>query len=122
LSRTLGFADTIRRAFDVEPFRSAGVGPMSYYFDQVFGVDDTCQILRFESLRSELYGYLVQLGLSIPRCLDRAIVSEVPINSSPRSLYRHYYDPRLAEEIGRRDAGLIQRFGYRYEADSSPTR
>lgn len=115
-SRTLGFADTVRRAFEVEPFRSAGTGPMSYYFEQVFGADDACRILRFESLRTELGGHLARLGLAVPSRLARAVASGAAVNSSPRSDFRRYYDPQLADEIGRRDSGLIQRFGYRFAA------
>jgi hypothetical protein len=113
-SQTLSFADTLRRAFESELFRSAGVGPMSYYFAQVFPNDAVCTLLRFESLRTDFLAYLRGLALEIPEELAQAVTAEPPLNSSPRVQYQRYYDRELADEIGRLDAGLIQRFGYRF--------
>lgn len=119
-SRSLDFNDTIRRAFETEPFRSSDLGPMSWYFEQIFAADAGCTILRFESLRADFRGYLERLGLAIPGRLEQAIGGEPALNSSPRSDYRGYYDRALADEIGRRDAGLIERFDYRFSADPPP--
>jgi hypothetical protein len=117
-SRTLSFADTLRSAFESEPFRSAGVGPMSYYFAQVFPDDAACTMLRFESLRMDFLAYLQGLELEVPNELAKAVIAEPPLNSSPRVHYQQYYDRQLADEISRRDGDLIRRFRYRFCEDT----
>jgi len=113
-SGTLGFADTIWRSFEAEPFKSSNTGPMSYFFTQIFGEDCSCEFLRFESLRDDLLRHLQRLGLEVPNSLKRAIQQSVPLNSSPRGDYRTYYDAPLASAISRLDADLISRFGYSF--------
>ena len=114
LSRTLGFSETIRRSFEIEPFGAAGVGLMTYYFKRIFPESAACEILRFESLRTDLLGYLRRLGVVVPQDLEEAILNEPPRNRSPRQPYQTYYDAQLASEIRIRDAYLANRFEYTF--------
>jgi len=111
-SRTLCFADTIRRSFDLQPFADSGVGPLTYFFRRTFEDDDHCSYLRFESLRSDLLGFLRELPLALPPAVEDAILRGPAVNASPRGHYRQYYDSALRREIAERDAELIRRFGY----------
>lgn len=110
--RTLSFNDTIMRALNVEPFYSTGVTPLSYFFNAVYTPGQTCDMLRFEDLRRELYSYMARLGLDLPSSVRSAIRDAPEVNRSPRKDYRAYYTQELVDVIMRRDSDYIDRFKY----------
>lgn len=108
------FAETFRVAMDTEPFRSARVGPLTWFARQTYGEGDSLELLRFEHLREELLQALGGIGLQVPEELERAILAHPPVNATERAPYREYYDPELRDRVAQLDAGLIERFGYRF--------
>jgi hypothetical protein len=112
--RRLGFTETMLRAFDAEPFASAGMSPLQYFFCKTYTAGEACDFLRFEGLRTELHTYLRRLPVIIPATLEAAICDAPDVNRSPRQEYRVYYTTRLIDEIAKRDEDYIARFDYRF--------
>lgn len=112
---TLSFAETFWRALDAEPFKSAGVGPLTYFARHTYGADPAqCRLLRFESLRDDLLATLHGLPVEVPPSLERAILDHPPVNTTEHGHYRDYYDTRLRDKVAELDADLIKRFGYAF--------
>lgn len=63
-------------------------------------------VVRFEHLEDDLEPVFERLGrrLALPHR-----------NMSRRTSYQDYYTPELVDVVARRDAPLIERFGYRYD-------
>jgi hypothetical protein len=112
--RAFGFTDTILRALDAEPFRSAGATPLQYFFNEIYTPGQPCDFLRFEDLRNELDSELARLGLDLPETLRSAICAAPELNRSPRNDYRDYYTEPLMKKIRALDAEYIERFGYEF--------
>jgi hypothetical protein len=103
----------------LEPIRGSGLGFYSYLYDYLYRDDgDTASALRLgrlESLRIDLLEMLRAVGQPISAGLARAIQSGPPLNASRHDDYRDYYAAPLADLVKRRDAPVIERFGYRFE-------
>lgn len=109
------FGDTLTRAMAAEPYRSAGVGPMSLFVRHTYGDDpEAIRLMRFEHLRDDLLSALAALPVPIPEALSRVIREHPPLNRSEHDDYRAYYDDNLRQAVAERDGDLIRRFGYTF--------
>ncbi|HEU4604378.1 MAG TPA: hypothetical protein VFS24_20555 [Steroidobacteraceae bacterium] len=100
-------------AFALAPIRDSGLGFFSYLFRYMFGTDTRgARIERMEQLRETLPSMLDSVGVSLsPEAL--AYLQNAPrANTSEHSAVPSYYDARLNDLVRRKDALVIDRFGY----------
>lgn len=76
--------------------------------------DATVVIGRQESLGEDFLAFLDSIGLPVTGDLREDLLSSDRPNRSKHARYHEYYDEELAEEIRRRAAEVIERFGYSF--------
>jgi hypothetical protein len=69
---------------------------------------------RFEQLRSEMLRPLERTGTPITSKVKRYLDQGPALNAASHAPYRKYYDRELRDLVGRQDAYILDRFGYRY--------
>jgi hypothetical protein len=106
------------RETQVARFRAAlraRVGDWSHVNDYML-LDEkgapACGVGKFETLRADLRGFLVQAGCDV-NGLAEMIATKSPVHVSARDRdWRLYYDDALLEAVANADRAMIQRFGY----------
>jgi hypothetical protein len=94
-------------------------GFYSFLYGYMFGGDSTngnaaaLRIGRMEDLRQELAAMLRQAGENLTESLLDELQNEPPHNTSVHMPYASYYDAQLRQHVARRDADIIDRYGYR---------
>jgi hypothetical protein len=89
------------------------LGFFSYLFEYIFGRGQRdIHIGKMESLREQLPALLNEMG--VPLANDaRAYLDSAPrSNTSEHAASATYYDTSLMELVRRKDASVIERFGY----------
>lgn len=100
--------------FALAPIRGTGLGFYSYLYRYLFGeADASLTVGRMETLREELPRMLDAVGQPVSREMREFIAREAPRNATQHARYTEYYDDELRDLVGRRDAPLIKRHGYR---------
>jgi hypothetical protein len=96
--------------------RGTGQGFYSFLHDYMFGDDPRPdrRIGHMESLREELPRMLAAVGEPLSSSFHADVRGMAPLNVSRHEAYADYYDAGLRELVARRDARLIDRYGYRF--------
>jgi hypothetical protein len=93
--------------------RGTNQGFYSFLHDYMFGADrPERHIGRMESLRDELPRLLAAVGEPLPPAFHADVRGMTPLNVSRHEAYADYYDAGLRDLVARRDARLIERYGY----------
>lgn len=73
-------------------------------------------VIRFEHLVDDLIETTRAAGYVVDENLEEAVRQRAgtPVNSSTHKPYWEYYDERSREIVGRRDAVIVERHGYRF--------
>jgi hypothetical protein len=97
------------------PIRGSGLGFYGYLFDYMYAAPGLApSIGTCENLRADLLGFFDAHGIAASPEL-RDFVRDAPRrNVSEHGDWRDYYDAELAALVATRDAGVIERFGYRF--------
>jgi hypothetical protein len=95
------------------PIRRSGLGFFSYLFEYLFGSDTRrTRIGNMEHLRDQLPGLLSETGVQLPSDALAYLRTAPRSNTSEHAESVTYYDTSLAELVRRKDAAVIERFGY----------
>jgi hypothetical protein len=104
-------------AFALAPIRASGMGFYSFLFRYMYtGGAGEPWIGRCETLRADFRRFLESAGLPVGAELREFIDNAAPRNTSRHGDWRGYYDQELADLVAQRDASVIERFGYRFDA------
>jgi hypothetical protein len=103
--------------FALAPIRGTGLGFYSYLYRYMYGGQGSAvHLARMEVLREELPGILQVAGQPISDEMNAFIQYEASRNVSTHHSYAHYYSEDLRNLVAQRDAEVIDRHGYRFEA------
>lgn len=95
--------------------RDTGQGFYSFLHDYMFGDGRADRrIGQMESLRDELPRMLAAVGEPLSPAFHAEVRGMAPLNVSRHEAYTSYYDAGLRDLVARRDARLIDRYGYRF--------
>jgi hypothetical protein len=99
--------------FALAPIRGATLGFFSYLFQYMFGRDlEGVRVEKSEELRSKLPSMLTEMGVAVSREAVEYLQAAPSANTSEHGDVADYYDAELNELVRRKDAVLIERFGY----------
>jgi hypothetical protein len=103
--------------FALAPIRDSGLGFYSFLFRYMYtGGAGEPWIGRCETLRVDFRQFLESIDVSIGAELGEFIDNAAPRNTSRHGDWRSYYDQALTDLVAQRDASVIERFGYRFDA------
>lgn len=102
----------------VEGYSEPDRGYYSWLFDRMLGGTESplLHIARFENLQADFMDIMRRLGVAESDALESALQATEKKNASSHSHYSHYYDAELRELIAERERGLIDTYGYVFEA------
>lgn len=101
----------------VDFFDSNEKGYYSLLVERMFGEGaDTVKLLRFERLATELSTVMSLLEVPEAGEILAALDQQPRKNRSARGHYAHYYDDELRDLVAEKEASIIRRFGYEFEA------
>jgi hypothetical protein len=104
----------------VENMRSNSKGYYSLLVERMFGADYACQkIIFFERLVENFDKLMHELDVAEAAAMTSLLRSVKRRNSSSHSHYSHYYDDELRDLVRVKEAGLIKRYGYEFENQST---
>ncbi|MGD2171856.1 MAG: aspartyl/asparaginyl beta-hydroxylase domain-containing protein [Gammaproteobacteria bacterium] len=97
------------------------IGYYSWQFQRMHGDLDNpaLHIGRFENLQQDFVSIMRELGVDEADAIEDSFEAMPRINASRHSHYSKYLDDELRDLIAAYDAPIIERFGYRFEADDS---
>jgi len=101
---------------EAEDLHESGLDLYSYFVWDLTERDaepGNLEVVRYESLRSSLQGFLERRGFR-EKCLHDAIAHDPPLNASDHRSYRSYYDAELRDLVQHRAGALIERHGYTF--------
>ncbi|HEU4655762.1 MAG TPA: hypothetical protein VFS47_17365 [Steroidobacteraceae bacterium] len=100
-------------AFALAPIRDSGLGFFSYLFQYLFGTDTrAARIEKMEQLREKLPSMLDAVGVSLSSEALAYLQTAPRANRSEHKEVATYYDAGLNDLVRRKDALIIDRFGY----------
>jgi hypothetical protein len=100
--------------------QSNSKGYYSLLVERMFGAGYACQkIIFFERLVENFDSLMRELGVAEAAAMTSRLRSVKRRNSSSHSHYSHYYDDELRDLVRVKEAGLIQRYGYEFENQST---
>jgi hypothetical protein len=102
--------------FALAPIRGSGLGFYAYLFGYMYAGDGEAIFGRTENLRQELLDAFERLGAEVSTPMREFIQTADARNTSRHGDWREYYDADLARAVAARDAGVIERFGYRFDS------
>lgn len=104
-------------AFDTDRYNS--VGGYTAFMLAMFGTDiENVRLGRFENLREDLLSIISDIT-ELPLLLKYGVNWYPKVNKSPHKHYSEYYDDELREIIAEKDKMMLDRFGYKFENNSS---
>jgi hypothetical protein len=99
--------------FALAPIRRSGWGFFSYLCEYIFGKErDSTHIGKMENLREQLPMLLDQVGVQLSSEALAHLHAAPRINTSQHAATAAYYDTSLMELVRRKDAAVVERFGY----------
>ncbi len=106
---------------DIRAIEPSEEGYYSWQFRRMHGdLDrDDLHIGRFENLQDEFLRIMSELEVEQTGDMQAGFDRIPRVNASKHSHYSEYYDDALRELVARRESGLIDRFGYEFEARES---
>ena len=103
--------------FALEPIRNTQLGFYSYLYRYLYGGGRSPAVVgRVEDLREDLSRMLENVSQPVSADMRAYIEKEAPRNTSAHGAYTDYYSAELRELVAKRDAEIIERHGYRFEA------
>lgn len=101
------------------PIRGTGLGFYSHLYRYLYGESANLHVAHMEALRVELPRVMAHAGVPAGAALGRFLQAGAPRNVSVHGPVDGYYDAELRSLVARRDAALIDRYGY--TVDGGPT-
>jgi hypothetical protein len=103
--------------FALAPIRGTRLGFYSYLYRYLYGgANGVVKLGRMEALREELPKLLQEVNQPISDEMSTFIADEAPRNASQHSSYRGYYSDALRDLVAERDAEIVDRHAYRFDA------
>jgi hypothetical protein len=103
--------------FALAPIRGSGLGFYSYLFRYMYtGTAIEPYVGKCETLRADFLGFLERVGAAATPGVCEFVQSASPRNTSNHGDWRNYYDRDLARLVAERDASVVERFDYRFDA------
>ena len=103
--------------FALAPIRGSGLGFYSYLYQYMYtGVTSALHVGRMEDLPQELLRLFEVTRQPVSDDLRRHLLSAPPANPSKHAPYGSYYDDVLRDRVASRDALVIGRYGYAFDA------
>lgn len=104
-------------------FSTNNQGYYSWLFNRMHGdLDNTnLHIGQFENLQQNFIAIMSNLAVNETEQLNAAFTSTGKLNTSKREHYSHYYDNELIQLIAEKEAELITRYHYHFQADNQST-
>ncbi|MBL8201687.1 MAG: hypothetical protein JNK40_11990 [Chromatiales bacterium] len=103
--------------FALAPIRGTGLGFYSYLYQYLYaGSGSPAHIGRMEELPQALLMLFDAIGYTASAGLGEYLRSAPRVNSSRHDAYGSYYDAELRDRVASRDALVIGRHGYAFEA------
>lgn len=105
----------------IEGLNDPNRGYYSWLFDRMLGGTESprLHVAKFENLQPDFINIMRRLGVAESAALEAALQTTEKKNSSSHSHYSHYYDAELRDLIAERERGLIETYGYSFEAVES---
>jgi len=102
--------------FALEGIRGTGKGFYAFLHRYLFGEAANLHVGRIEGLPATLTELLDGVAEPVSAALREFLNSAPARNESRHAPYREYFDARLRDLVAERDADVVQRYGYRFEA------
>jgi len=97
-------------------FAGSPEGFYSLLFRRMFGDCSGVSCGRMETLRVDLAAFLHRIGVQLNAQEREFIAHGAPLNTSLHEPYAGVYDEGLRDLVARKDASIIERFGYEFGA------
>jgi hypothetical protein len=99
--------------FALAPIRGSGLGFFSFLFRYMFGHElDSVRLEKSEELRDQLPSMLSAVGVQLSSPALEYLRTAPRANTSEHGEIPSYYSSSLSELVRRKDALIIDRFGY----------
>ncbi len=103
----------------LKPLAGSRLGFYSFLYRHIYGEASDVSILDMHALREGLPVLLEQNGVPITAAMLQYLAHTPALNSSEHGHYADYYDATLRALVAERDAAVIARHGYAFEAAGS---
>jgi len=100
----------------VMPLRNSDMGFYSFLYRRMYGDLSRTTLLEMERLRDGLLPFLESVGAPITPAMRAWLRDTPPVNTSVHDRYQAYYDDSLRQLVADKDADIIQRHGFVFEA------
>jgi hypothetical protein len=101
----------------VAPLSGSGLGFYSFLYQRMYGDRNGTTLIDMPQLRAGLPAFLQAVGVLVTPPMQAWLRDSAPINPSTHAHYSGLYDEALRDLVARKDADVIQRHGYRFEAE-----
>lgn len=98
------------------PLSGSGMGFYGFLYRRMYGDAQDVSLVPMERLRTGLVEALEAIGVEVTAPMRGFIERRDRINASEHRHYGSYYDDALRALVAERDAEVIARHGYRFEA------
>ncbi len=95
------------------------LGFYSFLYQRIYGEANDVSMLDMHALRDGLPVLLEQIGVPATAAMRHYLSRALALNSSEHGHYADYYDAILRALVAERDAEVIARHGYAFEAAES---
>ena len=103
--------------FALAPLRGRALGFYSYLYEYMYaGVSGALHVGRMEDLPQELLRLFSVTHQPVSDAMRRHLLSAPQANRSRHAPYASYYDDALRDRVASRDASVIGRHGYAFDA------
>ena len=102
----------------LRPLTGSGDGFYTFMYRRMYGEDQEVTIGRMESLRSDLVAFLESREVRLTAEMNQYVRYGERTNTSIHRPYAELYDDATRDLVATRDASVIKRFGYRFEAQA----
>jgi hypothetical protein len=103
---------------DVAPLRDSGMGFYSFLYRRMYGDLSHTTLLDTRDLRMGLQAFLGASGIGVTPVMQDWLARHPPVNTSEHGPYAACYDAELRELVAEKDADIIQRHGFAFEASA----
>ena len=105
-------------SFALAPILDSGLGFYSFHFRYMYTAPRIDPVIgRCENLRRDFLDFLGRVAAPVADELRDFVLDAPPRNTSRHGDWRDYFDRDLAELVAQKDAGIVDRFGYRFAGD-----
>jgi hypothetical protein len=99
---------------DLENIRDTSEGLYTFLFRRMYDCAEGLYTAKLNNLRQDLISFFTALKIEIEPSLKEYILTAEPDNISHHDYYPAYYTPSLKNLVGKRDAFLIENFGFEF--------